>query len=234
MSRILLFVLLPALAWAQGKNLFVDLQLHRDFHRELFTSTVEIFEQDRLGTVFFFADNDFGGAGAQGSYFEIARNQALLRRPFGIVNVTLQFNDGVLSGDGLDARGVSVKQIPRTVLGGLSLSDIRIGAAQLEVQALVRQEFAADIGWQLTGVWYYPLPHSRFELLGNVDWNSNATNHQPTSVQTEPQLQYRRGSWAIGSELEISRNFAGAYTANHGFSYGRWYTHPTLYLRVDF
>jgi hypothetical protein len=70
--------------------------------------------------------------------------------------------------------------------------------------------------------------------LVNVDWNSNETDDQPTSVQTEPQFQFRWGRWAIGSEVEISRNFTGAYTRKHGFAYRTWYSHPTAYVRVYF
>ena len=233
MSRLCWLLLLPGLLLAQEKSLFVNLQLHRDLHRELFTSTVELFELDRFGTTFCFSDNDFGHAGAQGSYLEIARNHALLRRSWGVLSASLQFNDGVLAGDGMAADGTPIKQIPRTWLAGASLAEVKWGAATFEAQALWRQEFAAGAGWQLTGVWFYPLPRG-FEFLGYVDWNSNATNDQPTSVQAEPQLQYRRGQWAVGSELEVSRNFTGAFTTAQGFSYRTWYTHPTLYLRVDF
>jgi hypothetical protein len=233
MRKLLFALFLPGVLLAQDKNLFVNLQLHRDFHREIFTSTIEIFEQDRYGTTFFFTDNDFGGKGEQGSYFEISRNLAVYRARRGTLNGSLQFNDGVLAGDGIAADGTQIKQIPRTVLGGLTFSDIRYGAASIELQALVRQEFAADLGWQLTGVWFYPIPRSRFEFLGYVDWNSNATNNQPTSVQAEPQLQYRYRNYAVGTELEISRNFTGAYTEKNGFAYRTWYSHPTLFLRVD-
>ncbi|MBI5059757.1 DUF5020 family protein [candidate division KSB1 bacterium] len=234
MLRILLAVCLPCVLFAQDKNLFVNLQLHRDIHREVYTSTVEIFELDRYGTTFFFTDSDFGPAGEQSSYFEISRSHAMLRRSFGVLSASLQFNDGTLAGDGFAADGTQIKQIPRTWLGGASLSELKWGPAVFELQALWRQEFAADPGWQLTAVWFSPIPRTRLELLGYVDWNSNETNDEPTSVQAEPQLQYHRGHWALGSELEISRNFAGAYTTDNGYSNRTWYTHPTLFLKVDF
>lgn len=229
MKQLLFILLLPVLSAAQGKNLFADLQLHRDFHREILTATVEMFEVDRYGTTFFFTDFDFGSIGQHGNYFEIARNHALRRLPFAALNATLQFNDGVLPTDAAAGKG-----IPRTVLGGLSLSDLKWGAAAFELQALLRQEFAADPGWQFTAVWMWPVSGTPFEFLGYVDWNTNKAGDQPVSVQAEPQLLIRRGLWAIGSELEISRNFSGAYTDSQGFDYDTWYAHPTLFLRVDF
>lgn len=229
MKKLFLLLMLPALAQAQARNLFTDVQLHRDFHREIITGTVEFLEIDRLGTTFFFTDFDFGSHGQQGSYFEIARNHTVLRTRPGVFNLSLQYNDGLLPGDAQSGKG-----IPRTLLAGIAVSDIKWGTAAFELQALLRQEFAVDPGWQLTGVWVWPLPRTPVEFLGYVDWNSNRTGNQPVSVQAEPQLQIRQGMWAIGTELEISRNFTGAYTDSQGLSYDTWYAHPTVFLRVDF
>jgi hypothetical protein len=228
--KLLAFILLiPSLLWAQDKNVFVNLQLHRDFHREIFTSTVEIFELDRLGTTFFFTDFDFGSTGQSGSYFEISRNMRVLPLGKATGNISLQYNDGVLPSDDTAGKG-----IPRTVLAGVAVSDLMWGPAYFEVQALARQEFAANLGWQLTGVWNWPISGTPFEFLGYIDWNTNETGNQPISVQTEPQFQWRKNAWAVGSEVEISRNFSGAYTVKHGFSYHTWYVHPTIYLRLYF
>lgn len=229
MKHTLFFLCLPSLLFAQERNLWTNLQLHRDIHRELFTSTIEIFEQDRYGTTFFFTDFDFGSSGQQANYFEIARHFAVYRTRGAVWNLSLQYNDGVLPTDAEFGKG-----IPRTVLGGIAFSELRVGPMSLELQMLARQEFAADLGWQLTAVWYCPIRKTALEFLGYVDVNSNKTGDQPNSLQAEPQLQYRRGIWAVGTELEISRNFTGAYTEQHGFAYHTWYTHPTIFLRVDF
>lgn len=226
----MLFVCLPSFAGGgeQNRNVFVNTQLHRDFHREIYTSTVEFFGLDQSGTTFFFADFDFGSEGQTGSYFEISRNLAVYRHKLAVANLSLQFNDGVLSGD-----APGVKQIPRTVLFGPAVSDLNLGGATLELQALLRQEFGVDPGWQLTLVWFWPLPALPLEFLGCVDWNSNETGDNPTSVQTEPQLQFRWHQLAVGTEVEISRNFTGAWTEKHGFEFHTWYAHPTVYLRWD-
>lgn len=221
--------LLPAALFAEGTTVSVNAQLHRDFHREIFTSTLEVFEADRFGTTFLFTDFDYGSTGQQGSYFEVSRNIRVVPVGKARANFSLQFNDGVLPSDAKYGKG-----IPRTILYGIAVSDLQWGAAYFEMQALARQEFAADLGWQLTAVWDWPISQTPFEFLGYVDWNSNTTGHRPTSVQTEPQLQWNWKNLALGTEVEISRNFTGAWTPDHGFRYRKWYTHPTLYLRVKF
>ena len=228
MQRLLFLLFLTTALFAQDRNLFVNVQLHRDFHREAFTSTLEILEIDRLGTTFFFTDYDFYTAGQTGSYFEVARNLAVWRAKPMVFNLSAQFNDGVLNIDALTG-----KQIPRTLLGGIALSNISIGKAYIELQGLARQEFGADPGWQFTGVWSVPLANSRVQFLGYVDWFNHNYLDQPTVLLAEPQLLVRLGQWAVGTELEISRNFSGAYTEKQGFAYEKWYTHPTIFLRVD-
>ncbi|MBL0060632.1 MAG: DUF5020 family protein [bacterium] len=215
--------------FAHAAETYVNGQLHRDFNREVFTSTVEVWSGDKLGSTFFFADFDFASAGETQSYFEISRHFELTRiKKIGHLNASVQFNDGVTPADGFGG-----KLIPRTFLAGLALTELKTGNATFELQALARQEYASDLGWQLTGVWFVPISKSPFEFLGYVDWNSNEYGDQPVSVQAEPQFQYRWKQVAVGTEVEVSRNFAGAYTEDDGYETGKWYVHPTLYLRYD-
>ena len=229
MKRVLFLLLMPASLLAQDKNLFVNAQLHRDFHRECFTSTIEILELDRRGTTFFFTDYDYYSTGETGSYFEVSRNFAMWRPRTFTTNLSLQYNDGVLNFDALAG-----KQIPRTVLYGVAFSNILVGHAYFELQGLIRQEFGADLGFQFTGVWNYAIPRTPLVFQGYVDWFNNYYHDQPTVVQSEPQLFVRHGQWAIGSDVEISRNCSGAFTTRHGFKYETWYTHPTMFVRVEF
>lgn len=234
MVRVIIIGVLLCAAWAGAheKDVFVNYQFHRDFHRETFTSTIEIFQTDRLGSSFFFTDFDFDSAGEVGSYFELARSMTYYRHRLFALNASLQYNDGVLPFDGLDGKG-----IPRTWLAGVTCSDVKpLDRMWLEFQVLARQELGADLGWQLTGVWSYaPLKNRPLMFAGFADWNSNETNDQPTSFQAEPQVWYPFWrTWSVGGELEISRNFVGAFTKQQGFEYRHWYTHPTLMLRVDF
>jgi len=225
MYLLVLLLLAPA-AWAG--DTFVNAQLHRDFNREVFTSTVEIWNGDRLGSTFFFTDFDFASTGQSQSYFEVSRHFVVVRPKWGECNLTVQYNDGVTPADRFGG-----KLIPRTVLGGIALGQLKRGSAIFEVQALLRQEFASDLGWQLTFVWFSPIQATGLEFLGYVDWNSNEYGEQPVSVQAEPQLQYRWKQVAVGTEWEISRNFAGAFKEDEGYETGKWYLHPTLYVRYD-
>ncbi len=229
MKKLFCLLIVVSTGFASEPSIFVNGQLHRDFNREIYTSTVEFLGIDSWGTTFFFADFDFDSAGQSVSYFEISRNLLLKRRECGALNLSLQFNDGVAAFD--DAAGQ--KSIPRTWLAGPAISDIQLGPITCEFQALFRQEFSADPGWQLTAVWFWPIAKTPFEFLGYFDWNSNEYGDNPTSFQTEPQLQYRYKKLALGSEIEISRNFQGAFTKDDGFEFKKWYVHPTLYLRYD-
>ena len=219
---------LPALVLAQPKDVFVNAQFHRDFDREAFTSTIEILQLDRFGSTFFFTDYDFYSTGQTGSYFEIARNHAVLRTKPLVANITVQYNDGVLDFDALWG-----KQIPRTLLYGIALSHLMIGPAYFELQGLVRQEFGAAAGIQFTGVWSWPIPRTPLTFQGYVDWFQHHYRNQPPVVLAEPQLLFRQRKWALGTELEISRNYTGAYTESDGFELRKWYAHPTIFLRVD-
>ncbi len=186
-------VCLVLVGLAHAGETFVNGQLHRDFNREVFTSTVEIWSGDRLGSSFLFADFDYGTSGQSQSYFEISRHFGLTRIKKAELSATIQYNDGVTPSD-----GTAGKLIPRTVLGGLALTELKAGDATVELQALLRQEFASDMGWQLTAVWFWPLSKTPFEFLGYVDWNSNEYGDQPVSLQAEPQFQYRyqaSGNW---------------------------------------
>ena len=229
MKKLLILLLLPAILWAQDKRVFVNAQLHHDFDREAFTSTIEIFELDKLGTTFFFTDYDFYSTGQAASYFEVARNFAVWRLKPTTINASIQYNDGVL-----DVDRVFGKQIPRTALLGVAFSNITLGPAYFELQGLARQEFGADLGWQFTGVWSVPIKRTPLQFLGYVDWFNHNYHDQPSVFQMEPQLIVKSGQWAVGSELEISRNLPAARTKKDGFSYEKWYTHPTVFVRVDF
>ncbi len=225
---VVLFILAPLVAFCQSPTLFANLQLHQDFHREVLTATTEIYSTDRLGWLFFFADFDHDSPGATLNYYEVARYFKIYSLTKFTANATIQYNDGVMSGD-----VPGLKNIPRAWLGGVALSDFPLGKSSLGLEALARKEFARDLDWQFTAVWFVPIIENRLEFQGVVDWNSHNETGEPNTIQAEPQLQVRRGRLALGSELELSRNFPGAYTEKQGFVYNEWYTHPTIFVRLD-
>jgi len=224
-TALLIIFAATTLASAQERNLFLNAQLHRDFDREINTSTLEFFHIDKLGTTFFFADFDFDEAGQHGSYFEIARNFRLLPSSRGNLNLSVQYNDGVLE--------APAKIIPGVFLYGMAIDGLKLSKASFEFQALARKEFATRVSWQLTLVWLAPLqPWLLF--TGYMDINSDQQNDARIRVQSEPQLKLLWRHWAVGSEVEVSRNFLPAETEHQHFKENKWFTHPTVFLQYNF
>jgi hypothetical protein len=226
MKKILLaFLAATSVAWGQGKNLYLNAQLHYDFDREIATSTLEFFHLDKLGTTFFFTDFDFDEVGQHGSYFEISRNLRIVPSSRGNLNVSVQYNDGTLD--------VPEKVVPGAFLYGLAFDNLHVGPARLEFQTLARKEFATRVSWQLTLVWFTPVqPWLLFN--GYVDVNGDQRFGGRTRVQSEPQLRFYWQPWSLGSELEVSRNFLPAGTARQPFKADKWFAHPTIFLQYDF
>jgi len=225
--RIAFLIILAAttLALAEEKNLFLNAQLHRDFDREITTTTLELFHMDKLGTTFFFTDFDFDEVGQHGSYFEVARNFRVIRSSGGNLNLSVQYNDGTLD--------LPEKVIPGAFLYGLAFDNLHVGPARLEFQTLARKEFAASLSWQLTLVWLAPLqPYLTF--CGYVDVNGDQRHGGRTRVQSEPQLKFLWQQWAIGSEVEVSRNFLPAALEGQRLKENKWYAHPTIFLQYNF
>lgn len=214
-----------AVACGQEKNLFLNAQVHFDFDREITTSTVEFFHIDRLGNTFFFADFDFDETGQHGAYFEIARNFRVVPTARGNINMSVQYNDGVLE--------APEKIIPGVFLYGIAFDNLHLGSASLEFQTLVRKELAACASWQLTFVWLAALrPWLAFN--GYVDINGDEQHGGRTRVQAEPQLKLLWRHWAVGSEVEVSRNFLPAETEHQPFEKDKWFAHPTVFLQYNF
>jgi len=226
MKKLLFIVLITtSAAWSQERNLFLNAQLHWDFDREITTSTLEFFQLDRLGTTFFFADFDFDETGQHGSYFEIARNFCIIPMRCGNLNLSVQYNDGVLE--------APVKIIPGVFLYGVAVDRLKLGKTSFEIQALARKEFAARLSWQATFVWLASLrPWLMFN--GYVDVNADEQFDGRIRVQSEPQLKCLWRQWAIGSEVEVSRNFLPAGTEHRPFEENRWFAHPTIFLQYNF
>ena len=213
-----------SVAWGAENNVFLNAQVHWDFDRELTTSTLEFYHMDRLGNTFFFADFDFDEAGQHGAYFEIARNFRVVPTTRGNVNLSIQYNDGVAE--------APEKLIPGVFLYGIAFDNLRAGSASLELQTLVRKEFAACASWQLTLVWLVPVrPWLAFN--GYVDINGDQQNGGRTRIQTEPQLKFLWRQWAVGTELEISRNFIPG-DLDPPFDKDVWSAHPTVFVQFNF
>jgi hypothetical protein len=202
MRRIILLklALLPLFAGAQ------NIQLHYDFgkDREFFTSTIEMFKADSLGSTFFFIDFDYGAEkNAMGlAYFEIARYFTLPVLDHKL-DVSLQFNDGLGRAAGL---GFPIGQV---WLAGLSYP-INLKLMEVKVDLLYRRaDYSEGSDWQFTAAWFRPFGKERLLFSGFIDlWSETRDGNHQIVFQAEPQL------WAnvyqklfLGTELEISQNF---------------------------
>ena len=192
-----------------------NIQLHYDFgkDRQYLTSTVEMFRPDKSGNTFFFIDFDYGAGDVEGvslSYFEIARCFKLGKTPFswhGEYNGGFgQWKDGDFNGHytinnawltGLDyswnakdfSRGFSVKALYKNIAN--TMND-------------------KPNSFQLTGVWYLNFLKGNISFTGFADLWKEETAFGSYIFLTEPQLWYNCcKKFSIGTELEISNNFAG-------------------------
>jgi hypothetical protein len=227
-KALLCILILAGVAQSADKNVFLDLQLHYDFDRQINTSTLEFFQIDKLGNTFFFADFDFDDVGQHGAYFEITRNFLVIPTEKGNANLSVQYNDGV-------DKTVETydKIVPSTFLYGIAFDNLRLGSAKFEFQTLVRKESAARTSWQLTFVWI-ALLQPWLGFTGYVDVNGDQTHGGRTRVQSEPQLKFLWNQWTFGSELEVSRNFLPAGTEWQPFEKDKWFAHPTIFLQYNF
>ena len=191
-----------------------NLQLHYDFgeKRQYLTSTLEMFKPDDFGATFWFVDIDYcdgvSANSASMAYWEIARYITLpfLKNSgaFNKLSATIQYNDG------LNTYG----SFGSVWLAGISYPlDLKIITVSTDV--LLRKAENRDPSYQLTFVWFKPFIDGKLVFTGfmdiwgqdNHDGDADETNSQIVLL-AEPQLWYNvTKNLAIGSEIEISRNF---------------------------
>ena len=163
-------------------------QLHYDTERGHYTSTLEMFNTDDLGSNFFFVDFDYEeGRPTSAAYWEIARM-------FNVKNIGLgvQYNGGLNTFGSYEPSWLAGAEYP-----------INLGIGTLVSSAWVRHTHLYGYGWQLTGVWYEQLS-DKVSFTGFADiWNDGDL----VVWMTEPQIWYSFGQLAVGGEVEISQNF---------------------------
>jgi Domain of unknown function (DUF5020) len=185
-----------------------NLQLHYDFgkafdeknqiDRKYFTSTLEFFKIDSLGSTFCFVDVDFdkGNGGASLAYFEIARKFTIHKSGLGL---QVEFNDG------------TPDFIVQAWLGGFTYP-IKIGSFTLNTSLLYRaNQGAKSPDGQVTFVWCQPFFKNKLLLTGFLDiWSQDkfTGSGKDLVILAEPQFWYLFSPhFSVGSEIEISRNF---------------------------
>lgn len=211
-----------------------NLQLHYDFgsDRHFVTTTLEMFHPDPCGATFWFVDFDYdddsGEPSASMAYWELARYQKIPflenRSPWCNLSATIQYNDGLNTTSGFG----------NVWLAGFSYL-LNLGIITLNTDLLWRKAEQQNSHFQLTLVWYEQFLKGKISFAGffdlwsqcNFDGDAQATDFQWVWM-TEPQLWFNLNAhFALGGELEISRNFI--FAAGDG-----WQFMPTLGLKWEF
>ncbi len=199
-----------------------NIQLNYDLRRECFTTTVEIFKPDKLGSLFTFIDFNYENQGdlrnASMGYWEIARYFTIPVVPK--LSATIQYNDGLTNQGSFNPVWLGGVQY---AIGGKKFS--------LPIDFLIRKEINTEgLTFQLTTVWLYTF--KKAEISGFIDvWSTGSEGLPPKKIAflSEPQFWYKiTNNILVGGEIEISRNFNGAYTKRESFEANKFYILPTL------
>jgi len=228
----LIFLCFPLFVRAQNFQLQYDFSEDRKFY----TSTLEMFKPDTLGSTFWFVDFDFNFPGSPRSmsaaYWEISRDfyiPGLWKNPaFDQLTFHIEYNDGFTAykdtGDYMGSASYN-----SVFLVGFS-HPLKIGQVVLTTQWLFRMPRGMDVpDFQFTIVWFQPVLRGKILLTGFLDlWSQDKIadpDHKELVIQTEPQLWYLlTPKIALGGEIEISKNFpvgpnAWEFRPSLGFSW---------------
>lgn len=200
-----------------------NFQLHRDFDREHFTTTFEMFKVDKWGNTFTFIDFDYDADnGINQGYFEIARVLKTEKMPVGL---HIEYNGGVGNADNF---GYTIND---AWILGLNYAK---GGAKCGFSTYAGYKAFKDAGkanFQITGTWYVNFFEGKMTFSGFADlWSENRDEDavglsDDLVFLTEPQIWYNATkNLSFGSEIEISNNFAG----------GDFEIRPTLAVKWNF
>ena len=218
-----------------------NVQLHYDLgkDRKMFTTTVEMFKPDKLGSTFFFIDMDYGSkeSGVDGislAYWEIARSFKISKKSN--FEPRVEYNGGFGRGQFDDADGNTITynySINSAWLAGVqytfaSKDFSRVLTLQANYKYIKDKSNAA---FQLTAVWGLHFFDGKLSFVGFADWwredntfsSGNSTNFV---FLTEPQIWWNAMKhFSFGGEFEMSNNFA----SNEGFMFN-----PTVAVKWTF
>ncbi len=235
MKRFLLLSLfIPTLLPAQ-----FNLQQHYDLRRQIQTTTAEYFKAGEKEVVFAFIDinadrQHFDKTGATDAWYELAWYRPLLAGPF---NYTVQYNDGIYFSPGDD--GNLASPLAAAWLAGVSYP-LTIGGTSLPIDLLAGwQPESGEFFWQATVVWFTPVTE-RISCSGFSDlWYDPLAEN--IAWLTEAQFTYSFNQLAVGTELKLSRGFAGAWTKKRGYftvddqpRTDEFWLLPTLFIKYTF
>jgi len=195
-----------------------NIQLHYDFgkDREYLTTTLEMFKPDKLGNTFFFVDMDYNVGDVEGislAYMEIARVIKTENMPVGI---HIEYNGGFgqFNNDSINLG----YRINDAWLAGIDYSinaeDFSKGITFKAMYKYITDKHNAS--FQITTVWYLHFLNKKMTFSGVVDfWKEDSDFNFDGKADaefifiSEPQLWYHiNDHFAVGSEIELSNNFA--------------------------
>ncbi|WP_298645790.1 DUF5020 family protein [uncultured Proteiniphilum sp.] len=232
-------VLSVAILCVAGTIQAQNLQLHFDPRNSLYgdkvgapvnylTATFEMFKPDQWGSTFMFVDFDFNfdkrNPGL--AYAEIAREFKIGDFP---LLPHIEYNGGL----GLVREKNFGFSIPSSYLGGFGYP-FQLGNFFMSTYVAYKlnafQEVSHDAQWTIT--WNSSLAGGKLSLGGFFDlWSENKDRTGVESgkkliLLSEPQIWYNVTSqFALGSEIELSYNFAGA---------DKFYAIPTIATKWNF
>ena len=215
------------LAMATAANAQTNFQTFYDFGRGHFTTTMEGFHMDNWGNTFFFIDYDYNfrhdGAvvSPNNTYFEIARCLNFWQESkLAPLSLQLEYNGGFGTwGDlfGVGGRDYGAFPVNSAFLAGvdyfLHSKDFK-NTLNLKLLYKYFVQLPSTVPLQFTAVWGCQdlFGASGLRFSGFVDFWCEYNN---LVILSEPQLWYNIGSLFgvdnlhIGSEIELSYNFAG-------------------------
>jgi hypothetical protein len=214
---------------SSGINILAqNVQLHYDFGKDLkmFTTTVEMFKPDKLGSTFFFIDMDYGSEASQMdgmnlAYWEIARSFKVSKKSN--FEPRIEYNGGFGRGQYQDDDGNTIQYnyaINSAWLAGMQYTWNSKDFSRIFTLA-ANYKYIKDknnASFQLTAIWTLNFFKNKFSMTGFADFwredNTFADNSTDYVFLTEPQFWYNACKhFSIGSEIEMSVNFAD----NEGF-----------------
>ena len=235
MKKLVLVLLIGFVALASKAQ---NIQTHYDMGKDrgYITTTVEMFKPDKTGNTFFFIDMDYGSNGIKNSpslaYFEIARCFHLGKSPF---SWHVEYNGGLFNSQGYG------NNISNAWLTGIDYSwNAKDFSKGFSLKGLYKNIANTTDGkpnnFQLTAVWYLDFGKGKWRFDGFADfWREGhmvssdgwkTASEKKFIFLTEPQLWYNcTKKFAVGSEVEISSNFAG----HDGFM-----VNPTIAVKYTF
>jgi hypothetical protein len=213
-----------------------NVQLHYDYgkDRKMFTSTVEMFKPDKLGSTFFFIDMDYGSeeSGIDGinlAYWEIARSFKVSKKSN--FETRVEYNGGFGRGELEDGTQYNYSINSAWLVGLQYTFASKDFSKVLTLQANYKYiKDKNNAAFQLTAVWGLNFFNNKLTFSGFADWwrednvfGENTTNYV---FLTEPQIWWNAlEHFSFGGEFEMSNNFA----SNEGFMFN-----PTVAVKWIF